>query len=73
MTVHVTRQPNIGNGLDDQTNIKLTLFNTILETTNTHAKLEHSWEVIERTYIFLNVVKTSKGNLEINNSLSSYP
>ena len=48
MTVLVTRQPNIGNGIDDQTNITLTLFNTILETASTCVELEHSWEVIER-------------------------
>jgi hypothetical protein len=48
MTVPITRQPNIGNGLDDQTNITLTLFNTILETASTHAQLERCWEVIER-------------------------
>jgi hypothetical protein len=48
MTILVTRQPNIGNSLDDQTSIALTLFNTILETASTRAKLEHSWEVIER-------------------------
>jgi hypothetical protein len=48
MTVPVVRQPNIGNGLDDQTNITLTLFNTILETASTRVELERSWEVIER-------------------------
>ena len=48
MTVPVTRQPNIGNGHDDQTSIALSLFNTILETASTCAELEHSWEVIER-------------------------
>jgi hypothetical protein len=48
MTIPVTRQPNIGNGLDDQTNIALTLFNTILETASTRVELERSWEVIER-------------------------
>jgi hypothetical protein len=48
MTVHVTREPNIGNGLDDQNSIALTLFNTILETTSTRTELECSWEVIER-------------------------
>jgi hypothetical protein len=48
MTVPGTRQPNIGNGIDDQTNIALNLFNTILETPSTHVKLEHSWEVVER-------------------------
>jgi hypothetical protein len=42
MTVPVTRQINIGNGLDDQTSIALTLFNIILETTSTHAELECS-------------------------------
>jgi hypothetical protein len=48
MTVPITRQPNIGNGLDDQTSISLTLFNIILETDSTCAELECSWEVIER-------------------------
>jgi len=42
MTVPITRQPNI----DDQTIISLTLFNTILETTNNRAELHNSWEVI---------------------------
>jgi hypothetical protein len=48
MTILVMRQPNIGNGLDDQTSIALTLFNTILETASTRAELECSWEEIER-------------------------
>jgi hypothetical protein len=48
MTIPVTRQPNIEPGLKDQTNIALTLFNTILETANTRAELERSWEVIEQ-------------------------
>jgi hypothetical protein len=48
MTVPSTRQPNIEHGLKDQTNISLTLFNTILETANTWAELERSWEVIEQ-------------------------
>lgn len=48
MTVPIARQPNIGNGLDHQTNITLTLFNTILETVSTHVELERSWELIER-------------------------
>jgi hypothetical protein len=48
MIVLVVRQPNIGEGLDDQTNISFTLFNTILETTSTHAELHNSWEVITR-------------------------
>ena len=48
MTIPVTRQPNIEPGLKDQTNIDLTLFNTILETDNTQVELEFSWEVIEQ-------------------------
>jgi hypothetical protein len=48
MTIPIARQPNIYLGLKDQTNIALTLFNTILETANTQVDLEHSWEVIEK-------------------------
>ena len=48
MSVPIMRQPNIGNGLDDQTNITLTLLNTILETSSTRVELKCSWEVIER-------------------------
>ena len=48
MTVLVARQPNIEPNLKDQTNIALTLFNTILETANTRVELEHSWAVIEQ-------------------------
>ena len=48
MTIHVGRQPNIEPGIQNQTNIDLTLFNTILERTNTHVDLERSWEVIEQ-------------------------
>jgi hypothetical protein len=48
MTVPVARQPNIEPGLQDQTNIALNLFNTILDTANTRAELNHSWEAIER-------------------------
>jgi hypothetical protein len=48
MIVPVVRQSNIGNSLDDQTNIALTLFNTILETSSTHVELDRSWEVIDR-------------------------
>jgi hypothetical protein len=47
MTVPVARQPNIEPGLQDQTNIALNLFNTILDTANTRAELNHSWEAIE--------------------------
>jgi hypothetical protein len=39
MTIPITRHPNIGDGLDDQTSISLTLFNTILETANNRAEL----------------------------------
>jgi hypothetical protein len=48
MTIPFTRQPNIEPSLKDQTNIALTLFNTILETANTQAELERSWVVIEQ-------------------------
>jgi len=47
MTVHVARQPNIEPGLQDQTNIYLNLFNTIVDTVNTRAELNHSWAAIE--------------------------
>jgi hypothetical protein len=47
MTIPVARQPNIEPGLIDQTNITLTLFNTILKTANTWDELERSWAVIE--------------------------
>jgi len=48
MIVPVTRQPNIKTGLTDQTNIALTLFNTILKTATTRVELERSWAVIEQ-------------------------
>jgi hypothetical protein len=48
MTVPVARQPNIEPDLTDQTNIALTLFNTILETTTTRVELERSWAAIEQ-------------------------
>jgi hypothetical protein len=48
MTVPVARQPNIKSGIQDQTNIGLNLFNTILDTTNTRVELNHSWATIER-------------------------
>ena len=48
MTVPVARQPNIEPGLQDQTNIALNLFNTILDTANTRVELNHSWASIER-------------------------
>jgi len=48
MNVPSSRQPNIEPGLQDQTNISLNLFNTILQTTNNRVELEHSWDAIER-------------------------
>jgi hypothetical protein len=48
MTVPVARQPNIESGLQDQTNIDLNLFNTILDTTNTQVELNCSWATIEQ-------------------------
>jgi hypothetical protein len=48
MNIHVVRQPNIGQGLDHQTNVSLTLFNTILETTHTRIELHQPWEVISQ-------------------------
>jgi hypothetical protein len=48
MNFSVARKPNIESGLQDQNNIALNLFNTILDTANTHAELNHSWATIER-------------------------
>ena len=48
MTVPIARQPNIELGLQDQTNIALNLFNTILDIVNNCVELNHSWEKIER-------------------------
>jgi hypothetical protein len=48
MNVPIARQPNIKPGLQDQTNIALNLLNTILDTANTCAELNHSWATIER-------------------------
>jgi hypothetical protein len=48
MTFPIARQPNIGDGLDDQTSIYLNLFNLILEISHTHEELHHSWEAIAR-------------------------
>jgi hypothetical protein len=48
MTVLVARQPNIEPDLQDQTNIALKLFNTILETSNTRAELNRSLAAIEQ-------------------------
>jgi hypothetical protein len=46
MTVPVQRQPNLGDGLEDQTNITLTLYNLILETASNRVELNRSWEVV---------------------------
>jgi hypothetical protein len=47
MTVSVASPPNIEPGLQNQTNIALNLFNTILDTANTYVELNHSWATIE--------------------------
>jgi hypothetical protein len=47
MTVPIARHPNIETGLQDQTNIALNMFNTILDTANTHDEFNHSWVAIE--------------------------
>ena len=44
MTVPVAIQPRLSN----QNHIVLSLFDTILITTNTREELEHSWAAIER-------------------------
>jgi hypothetical protein len=72
MIVPVVRQPNIGNGFDDQNNITLTLFNTILENTSTRVELERPWEVIERDINIREHWEARKDNPEINNNVSSY-
>jgi hypothetical protein len=48
MAIPATRNPNIEHGLKEKSNIALTLSNTILETANTQAEIECSWEVIEQ-------------------------
>jgi hypothetical protein len=48
MIVPVARKPNIELSLQDQTNIALNLFNTILDTANTQAEFNRSWEAIEQ-------------------------
>jgi hypothetical protein len=48
MTVPVARQPNIEPGLQDQSNISLNLFNTILDTVNTWVELNRSCTTIEQ-------------------------
>ena len=48
MIVPIARLPNIDPGLQDQTSIALNLFNTILDTANTRAEINHYWAAIER-------------------------
>ena len=48
MTVPSSRQPNVEPGLQDQTSIALSLFNTILQTVTNQVELERSWAAIER-------------------------
>ena len=48
MTVPVARQPNIEPSLSDQTNLTLSLFDTIMKTATTRAELKRSWATIER-------------------------
>jgi hypothetical protein len=48
MIVPVARQPNLEPHLQDQTNIALNLFHTILDTTRTCTELNHSWATIEQ-------------------------
>ena len=48
MTVHVAKQPNLELGLQDETNITLNLFHTILDTARTCVEINCSWEAIER-------------------------
>jgi hypothetical protein len=48
MIVPVTRQTNLELDLQDQTNISLNLFHTILDTVRTRAEINCSWAAIER-------------------------
>jgi hypothetical protein len=48
MIFPIARQPNIEPRLQDQTIIALNLFNTILDTANTHVDLNHPWAAIQR-------------------------
>jgi hypothetical protein len=47
MTSLVAIQPHIEPDLSVQTSIALNIFDTILKTTTTQVKLEHSWEAME--------------------------
>ena len=48
MIVPNSRQPNVEPGLQDQTSIALSLFNTILQIVTNRVELERSWATIER-------------------------
>jgi hypothetical protein len=48
MTVPVARKPNLEPDFQDQTNIALNLFHTILDIARTRAELNHSWTTIEQ-------------------------
>jgi hypothetical protein len=48
MIILVARHPNLEPSLQDQNNIALNLFHTILDTARTCAELNRSWEEIER-------------------------
>jgi hypothetical protein len=48
MTLPIPHQPNIEEGLQDQSSISLTLFDLILQTAHSHEELHRSWEVIAR-------------------------
>jgi hypothetical protein len=68
MTVPVARKPNIEPGLQDQTNIALNLFNTILDTANTQAELNRSWATIEQHISAQERWKLGIDNLGINHN-----
>jgi hypothetical protein len=48
MNVPITQQPNLEPNLQDQTNVSLNLFHTILDTARTCAEINYSWAAIER-------------------------
>ena len=69
MIVPVARQPNIEPDLQDQTNIALNLFNTILDTANTRLSLIIHGQQLNEILVSKNVGKIDVDNLEINNNL----
>jgi enamine deaminase RidA (YjgF/YER057c/UK114 family) len=44
----IARKPNIELDIQDQTNIALNLFNTILDIANTWVELNRSWATVEQ-------------------------